>query len=191
METVKQIEDVKQKGFATFAKALYQLESAKKDGKNPHFRSDYSTLKACNEVIKPVIKDTGIVVNHASVNIDGDYVVKTAVTYLGQEISSSFYPYNSNERDHAKGSSITYGKRYNLCMLFNLDSEDDDGNAGSGLDATPADVRTSRKKNPITPGQLKFVQGLINRLNLKVETAISEWTFDQASAFITKYKDVK
>ena len=47
-------------------------------------------------------------------------------------------------RTHATATAVTYGRRYLLCMIFNISTEDDDGNLAAGQ----AEVR------PTGPGEI-------------------------------------
>ena len=118
--------------------------TAKKDGKNPHFRSNYSTLESVIEavnqgnqfglfftqvlradyianenqpdVIQPVLKTT---VHH--VNDENTFVSELPII-LAQ---------GNMENPQKIGSAITYYKRYTLQSVYGLPSEDDDGNVAS------------------------------------------------------------
>ena len=114
---------------------------AKKESKNPFFKSTYAALEdviaAANQgakyglaftqtidyekqVIDGVI-DTTMYVTTTLMHSDSDAAIKSR--YL-------IVPKNNNYADsQALGSAITYAKRYSLQAIYGLPSEDDDGNA--------------------------------------------------------------
>jgi len=111
--------------------------TAKKDGKNPHFRSNYSTLEsvitAVNQgnqfglfftqeiEVKNYQKDIVIVTTVRHIADDSTYVSKLPII-LSQA---------NMENPQKIGSAITYAKRYTLQAVYGLPSEDDDGNEAS------------------------------------------------------------
>ena len=111
--------------------------SAKKDGKNPHFKSNYSTLEsviaAVNQgnqfglfftqeiEVKNYQKDIVIVTTARHIDDDNTYTSKLPIILSQSNI----------ENPQKIGSAITYAKRYTLQSLYGLPSEDDDGNKAS------------------------------------------------------------
>lgn len=113
-------------------KKLFKLQglTVSKDGKNPHFRSDYITLDNIVSVLTPLLQQEKLLVYHKTVV----NLVVTVVTDIetGDSIQSDF-PLVQDVNPQKLGSCITYAKRYNLSQLFNIVTDkDDDGNAASG-----------------------------------------------------------
>ena len=116
--------------------------SAKKDGKNPHFKSNYSTLES---VITAVNQGNQfglfftqeidyVYVGHRETM--SEVVVVTTVRHINAEDTyQSKLPIilsQANMENPQKiGSAITYAKRYTLQSVYGLPSEDDDGNKAS------------------------------------------------------------
>ena len=116
--------------------------TAKKDGKNPHFRSNYSTLES---VITSVNQGNQfglyftqeieyVYVNH--IQTKSEVVVVTTVRHTNDDNTYvSKLPIILSEANMENpqkiGSAITYAKRYTLQSVYGLPSEDDDGNKAS------------------------------------------------------------
>ena len=116
--------------------------TAKKDGKNPHFRSNYSTLES---VITAVNQGNQfglyftqeieyVYVNH--IQTKSEVVVVTTVRHTNDDNTYvSKLPIILSEANMENpqkiGSAITYAKRYTLQSVYGLPSEDDDGNKAS------------------------------------------------------------
>jgi hypothetical protein len=112
-------------------KKLYTIQGEqlkfKKDKTNPFFHSQYLTLDALNEGLNPILQKHKLVIYHYTENKE----VKTSVADIesGETITSSF-PIQEGLEPQKVGSTITYGKRYNVGQLFNIiTDEDDDGNS--------------------------------------------------------------
>jgi len=123
--------------------ALSQFQAdnitAKKTAKNPFFKSDYANL---DEVIQAV--------NHGakyglsfSQSIDYEITEHGTIQFVRTNVyhkdcdsvltSRCIISVKGNKFDdsHAVGSAITYAKRYSLCAIYGLATEDDDGNANA------------------------------------------------------------
>jgi len=118
--------------------------TAKKDGKNPHFRSNYSTLESVIEAVKQgnqfgLFFTQEMTYDYVS-NDDGSNVVVPVVstkvmhehddTVIESKLPIMLAQANM-ENPQKIGSAITYAKRYTLQAVYGLPSEDDDGNVAS------------------------------------------------------------
>lgn len=118
--------------------------TAKKDGKNPHFRSNYSTLESVIEAVKQgnqfgLFFTQGMTYEYVSDINGGNTVIPVVFTKVMHEhddtVIESKLPImlaQANMENPQKiGSAITYYKRYTLQSVYGLPSEDDDGNVAS------------------------------------------------------------
>jgi len=124
---------------------------AKKDKKNPYFKSTYAGLEdviaAANQgakyglaftqtidyqkqIIEGVI-DTTMYVTTSLMHTDSDAVIKSRYLIIPKN--------NKYDDSQALGSAITYAKRYSLQAIYGLPSEDDDGNAAVSSKPTAED----------------------------------------------------
>jgi hypothetical protein len=116
--------------------------SAKKDGKNPHFKSNYSKLESVIEAVNQgnqfglffTQEIDYIYTGHVSTK--SDVIVVTTVRHEhDEETFVSKLPIILSEANMENpqkvGSAITYAKRYTLQSVYGLPSEDDDGNEAS------------------------------------------------------------
>jgi len=110
---------------------------AKKDSKNPHFKSNYASLEAVIDAANEAT-EFGICFTQ---EIDFEFNGETGMTFVrtvlihapsGEERVSRTPIRSKDPTDPQKmGSGITYAKRYGLQSAFGLPSEDDDGNQAS------------------------------------------------------------
>lgn len=100
-----------------------------KDSKNPHFKNTYASLDAVMEFLQSHLDEHNLSVVHQG--SDGQVVTKVLNLENDEQISS-LLPIPQNLDPQKVGSCVTYYRRYNLCMLFNLlFDKDDDGNVAS------------------------------------------------------------
>ena len=127
--------------------------TAKKDGKNPHFRSNYSTLEsvisAANQGNQFGLFFTQEIDYIYTSHHDSKSTVIVVTTIRHEHDEETFVsklpiilsPINM-ENPQKIGSAITYAKRYTLQSVYGLPSEDDDANEAS---------TQPRKNLPIPP----------------------------------------
>ena len=114
------------------AAAFAQIESAKKDKKNPHFKSSYADLASVTEAIKGPLTSHGFSWPQTIAMDDGMVVVTTHLRRKGVELTSVLpMPIGDKATPQQVGSAITYARRYALSALVGVAPEDDDGNAAS------------------------------------------------------------
>jgi hypothetical protein len=109
-----------------------EIESIKKDSKNPFFKSNYFDINALLEEVKPVLNKHGLIVMQPIQNNDLGNVLETIIidSFDGEKITSSV-SLPDNPDPQKTGSIITYFRRYALQSMLGLQAEDDDGNKGS------------------------------------------------------------
>lgn len=114
------------------AKAQSQIEGARKDSTNPHFRSSYADLSSVWEACRKALTANGLSVAQGPVSDDGRIGVSTMLMHTsGQWIQSTFSMRPAKDDPQGAGSALTYARRYALAAMVGVAPEDDDGNAAS------------------------------------------------------------
>lgn len=127
------------------------IETLKKDGKNPFFKSNYTTLTAVLEEVKPELTKLGLVLVQGTVAAGEKNFVRTAIydSDSGECIDGYTEVIFKTGDAQNQGSGISYARRYGLMSLLALSSSDDDGAAASGrVVPKQAEIKAS---TPITP----------------------------------------
>ena len=147
--------------IGALAKALPELEGAKKNKANPAFKSKYADLGAVIEALEP-IRAHGLWYRQvAHENADGVMIETIYIHESGESLSAGPLFMPALKRDaQGFGSALTYARRYSLLTAFGLATEDDDGNA--------AVARPEPKAETITGAQLDELQLLFDHLNVPV-----------------------
>jgi hypothetical protein len=110
------------------AAAQAELEPAKKEAVNPHFRSKYADLSACWDAVRAPLARHGLAVSQLP-SLDGDTVRLTTLLLhtSGEFIGSDAAVRLAKHDAPSVGSALTYLRRYALSAIVGLSTEDDDG----------------------------------------------------------------
>tara|TARA_A100001391_G_scaffold203821_1_gene197242 strand:- start:9398 stop:10075 length:678 start_codon:yes stop_codon:yes gene_type:complete len=127
---------------------------AEKDGKNPHFRSDYMTLDGILNTVKPILKDVGIVIlqsidNNIFSSDKATCVIECHTKLLhtsGEYIESKCIVHADKMTPQGYGSAITYVRRYGITTALGIAEADDDGNAA---EVASAPKKPASKPKPV------------------------------------------
>lgn len=127
--------------FAAMSRCQAELPVVTKNKTNTHTDSKYADLAAIEVQAMPIIHrhGFGVTFQPAGYNDKGELQIKWKIAHAeghsesdiaGIPVDGAGSKGNANKTGtHAFGSTATYGRRYLLCMLFNISTGDDrDGN---------------------------------------------------------------
>ena len=131
-------------------KAQQQIGAAIKDGKNPHFKSDYATLEAVLYAVKEPLNNVGVLITQAITHAHDAWCVSTKLTHKDSgESMESIMPIVAKDMDDPQklGSAITYARRYTLASLVALPAaKEDDARFADDDDGNKASAKTDKKQ---------------------------------------------
>lgn len=115
--------------LSALAKAQGQISHAKKDKKNPFFKSSYADLASVWEACRDPLASNGLSIIQT---VEGSKTEMFLVTWLGhssgQYIKSRLPMLLQKSDPQSQGSAITYARRYALSAMVGICAdEDDDG----------------------------------------------------------------
>lgn len=155
--------------FAAMSACQKELPVVIKNQRNTHTKSNYADLAAIEEQAMPIIHEHGFGVTFqpCGYNELGELQIKWQISHSGGHVESDVagIPVDgagakgtvNKTGTQAFGSTATYGRRYLLCMLFNISTGDDrDGNRIEDTSAT------------ITTEQRDELQALVEKLGWNV-----------------------
>ena len=136
--------------YAAIHKAQAKIETVRKNGENPHFKSKYATLDEVWETVKKPLNDAGLIVLCDVYTANGERMLTTRLIHAetGEEASCTFPIMAATNSPQAIGSAMTYARRYTLTALLEIvtgDGVDDDGEAAENNHNTPSNGTT---RNP-------------------------------------------
>lgn len=102
------------------------------DGKNPHFNSQFTTLKNLTSTLVPKLNAVGIATATTSRVLEDGTLIAVAklIHESGEEMVAEFPIKETNPQKI--GSAVTYFRRYGIAALSGVVADaDDDGNAAS------------------------------------------------------------
>lgn len=150
---------------AALCKAQAEIKGAEKDGTNPHYKSDYSTLEAVIKACRDALAKQGLSVSQIlDHNERGAALITRLIHTSGQWIQGSCPLILGQRQDmQALGSAITYARRYSLAAIVGVVAEEDDDAEGAiGRSAGVASGQAPAKpigKAPVSnqyPGDFVF-----------------------------------
>ena len=133
------------KSFAkSFAAVQENIRAVAKKSVNPQTKSKYANLEGVIEASRPVYTKEGFSVifyegettlpEHVRICADVLHNMGHRETYhYDVPLDGKGIQGNANmTKIHGKASSVSYARRYLMCMIWNLPTMDDDGNAAGG-----------------------------------------------------------
>ena len=113
-------------------KAQGIMAGAKKDKKNPFFKSTYADLSSVFDAIREPFSNNGLSVTQTlDILENGKPVLCTRLMHISGESISSRMLLPEEPNPQKLGSLLTYYRRYSLMAIAGIPAEDDDGNAAS------------------------------------------------------------
>ena len=137
-----------------FFQAQCEMSGAKKNAKNPFFKSDYADLKSVMDAIREPFANNGLYFVQAAESNGQMIAITTRIVHTSGEWIESITELPPIKNDvHGWISAFTYGKRLGLQSLAGLPSIDDDGNLAV-KHATPPKAVVINKKEAAELDQL-------------------------------------
>ena len=113
---------------AALAEAQGEIQGAKKDGQNPHFRSRYATLASVWDVCRKPLSTHGLAVTQTTeVSAENVVILVTCLIHKsGGSIVSRYPVVPQQNTPQGYGSALTYARRYSLAAIVGVAPDDDD-----------------------------------------------------------------
>jgi len=120
-----------------------QVATVEKSGKNPMFKSQYTTLGDVLTALKDV---SDFNLSFAQYFQDGELVTTVVHTESGEKFSSFIKISPEKDTPQSFISCSTYYRRVELMTMFGLNADDDDGNLASQRGAVPSRPQPANKR---------------------------------------------
>lgn len=86
----------------------------------------YAPLESILAIVTPIMKKNGLVASQSTQQVEGGFALNTLLMHISGQWLDSNLPLDTSGTEQEKGSSQTYNRRYGLCGLLGIASEDDD-----------------------------------------------------------------
>jgi hypothetical protein len=142
------------------AKAQGEMDAAKKDSINPHFKSKYADLAAVIDAIKEPLSKNGLSYTQLISGADDRIIIITVLMHITGEWILSELPLIINKNDmQGMLASVTYGRRCSLSAIVGIAQDDDDGNTATAKpkseNKTSSEQKQQKEALPQVIGQNK------------------------------------
>jgi len=139
-----------------------QLTFAKKDSKNPFFKSNYADLESVWDACRELLSANGLaIMQFPGDYVDGNMTLTTVMTHSsGEWVAQNMSLPVSKPDAQGAGSAITYMRRYALAAIVGVVQADDDGNSASEKVEKPVSI---------TSAQISTINDLIEQTGSDVE----------------------
>jgi hypothetical protein len=146
------------------ATAQGQIEDARKDSLNPHFKSRYADLAAVRSAIRGALSANGIAYTQAIRTLGNTVEVETMLVhksgqYIAETLAMPLIKFTAQE----VGSASSYGRRYGLMGLVGLAADDDDAEAATPTGPIPK-VRSADDSRSVSK---RMADDLIREVQLR------------------------
>lgn len=173
--------------YEALAAAQGEMENAKLNRVNPHFKSKYADLASIRDATIPALSKNGLaIIQFTELSSDGQrLILRTRLVHSSGCYLESEYPVMSALGDHHKtGSALTYAKRYSWSAMCGVSAdEDDDGSAAQEKPEKTPQVSDKPWTGPLNKTALKEK---MRALAKDLELAADEGTL---TGVLTTYKE--
>lgn len=167
--------------------AQLEIKHAKKDAKNPFFKSDYSTLESVSEACLPALNKHGIAVSQLTGVHEGVLSLKTMLMHTSGQWIAGSYPINPVKNDpQAMGSAMSYARRYTLAAIAGVVSGDDDAEtAMSRNESESAAHKTQAPSHPVAKTTSRGPKPSDEQLRMLAEIARTNgWSNEDVKTYL-------
>lgn len=131
-----------------FEPAMKDREAEIKNDKTS-YKYKYADLASCLESVRRPLARNGLAVLQLTELAGNEILLKTMLIHKSGQWIASLFPLPINESSWARaqnvGSLLAYYRRYTLCALLQIATEDDDGHAGASTAPRRDDDRRPRQ----------------------------------------------
>jgi len=158
---------------AALVAAQAEMEPARKQSNNPHFKAKYADLAAVMDACMEALHKHGIAVIQPAGSDEGGHYVETVLLHTSGERLACRVPLIFGKNDmQGYGSAMTYARRYGLMAMAGVAPEDDDGEGAKG--AGNANTGKRRDQGNVGIDQDKPAAATIAAAREMLEGAVSE-----------------
>ena len=142
--------------MAALAAAQDEFPKVKRDSKNPHFSSRYTSLEEAVDTIRPILRKHDLIVVQPASGNNGYTGCRTILYHIpsGEMLEETLLlPSNGPGKDSQPNAqtataAVTYSRRTAYLAIVGAIQDDDDGNSAVARSSTKQTVKAAKKEEP-------------------------------------------
>lgn len=141
--------------YQAFLKVCAGVDNVKRSatGQVGQQKYKYATLDQVLDMVNPLLEQNALALVQY---VDDDTLRALLVHESGEKLPLGGYNLGAIGKHQERGSAITYGRRYQLCAIFGITQEDDDGAAASkDVNEGPAVFKNAALRNTFCANVIK------------------------------------
>lgn len=108
-------------------KAQLEISAPVKDKINPRFKTSYCSLDSIYSACRLPLARNGITLSHSVEQEEGKTTLVTTLSHIsGEQMSNRIPMFIDAQTSQGFASALTYARRYAVCSLIGLPTDDDD-----------------------------------------------------------------
>ena len=179
---------------AAMNKAQAEMTAAKKDAKNPFFKSKYADLGSVILALKEAFANNGLSFMQSPFMTDGGVGVETLIMHSsGEWLEGELTLPLDKPTPQAAGSAITYARRYALQSMAGIPSADDDAEFTMARNKKPEPVISDEQYEKLIEACVDadvLTEDICKIARIKYLKDLQASKFDKVIAYLEK-KDPK
>ncbi|NQZ47754.1 MAG: ERF family protein [Erythrobacter sp.] len=166
MENAAQDREANKLFEAAFAAMQPDLPAVAKAGQGQN-NSEFAKLEAIQAAARPILQNHGFSYRFKQQDKEGAITLRCTLSHMsgGSDFDEMTLPYDVGGQKNAvqaRGSTVSYGKRYTLCNVLGIQLGGDDN-----------DGQTNRSGETLTPDQVKQVRDQLEKLGQNDDTILT------------------
>ena len=155
------------------SRAQGEMHSAKRESENPTYHKGYADLASCWDACRKPLADNRLaVIQTIQTDLSGDiHLVSTLIHGDSGEWMRSDQSITACAQDpQSVGSAVTYARRYALCAMVGIASEDDDAETAMGRKNQSGNFAGKEQQGKSTISTVKY-SATANQVRVILEIA--------------------
>lgn len=147
--------------IAALVKTQLEIVPPKKDKVNPRFKSSYCSLDSIYESVRIPLAKNSLSLTHSVLFAEGKHTLVTNLLHSsGETLTANMPMFVDQLTSQGFASALTYARKYAVCSLLGLPTEEDDDGNEAVKQQVAVEVQKTMSK-PLSKDQIEEIDVLI------------------------------
>jgi len=147
--------------IAALVKTQLEITPPKKDKVNPRFKSSYCSLDSIYDACRIPLAKNGLSLTHTVLSDGAKHFLETNLLHVsGERLTGCMPMFIDQMTSQGFASALTYARKYAVCSLLGLPTEEDDDGEAAVKEQVAAEVQKVQSK-PLNKDQIEEIDVLI------------------------------